>query len=163
MIPAAFVDSELTDAALGRFQHGLGAGEQGLLAQAGGLALLEAGRDLVADVFLEAADDQTLAAKVFGRVVVGVRDGRRIQQAHQRREAARRAVMQRGRQQHQGVGPGGQKTRQTGPARQAGLTCTGSDVVALVDDDDSNHAHSKQLRYSRLLVSASMEMMLRSK
>ena len=64
----------------------LGAGR---LAQADGLAFLEVGLHLVFDVFLEAADDQALAAEVVGRVVVGVGNGGRVQQAHQRCKAAR--------------------------------------------------------------------------
>ena len=98
--------------------------------------LLEVRTDLVADVLLEAADDQALVAEVLRGVVVGIADGGGVEQAHQRGEAARRAIVRRGREQHQGVGAGGQQAGQASAPRQAVLACTGRDVVALVDDDD---------------------------
>ena len=104
-------------------------------AQAEGLALLEVALDLVLDVLLEAPDDQALAAEVVGGVVVGVGDGGGVQQAHQGGEAARRAVVGRGRQQDEGVRAVGQQAREAGAPRQPGFPRPGRDVVAFVDDD----------------------------
>ena len=104
-------------------------------AQAEGLALLEVALDLVLDVLLEAADDQALAAEVVGGVVVGVGDGGRVQQAHQGGEAARRAVVGRGRQQDEGVRAVGQQASEAGAPRQPGFPRPGRDVMAFVDDD----------------------------
>ena len=63
------------------------------------LPLAEGVADLVPDVLLEAPDDEPLLAEVLLRVVVWVRDGRRVQHVHQAREAARPAVV-RGRREH---------------------------------------------------------------
>jgi hypothetical protein len=70
-----------------------------------GRALREVLRHLVADVLLEATDDEPLVAEVLRRVIVGIADRRGVQQRHQRGKAARRSVVRRGRQQHKRVGP----------------------------------------------------------
>ena len=114
LVLATLGEGHVEQGAVGGFF--LGAGR---LAQADGLALLEVGLHLVFDVLLESADDQALAAEVVGRVVVGVSNGRGVEQAHQRGKAARRAIMWRGREQHERVGPVGQQPRQPCAARQA--------------------------------------------
>ena len=94
---------------------------------------------LLADVLLEAADDEALAAEVVLRVVVGVGDGGGVQHVHQAGEAARPAVVRRRRQHDQRVGaareqPGEAAAQRRPPVRAAGAPV--GDVVRLVDDDD---------------------------
>ena len=66
-VMAALGEANIQQGTVGRFFLGRGA-----LAQAGGDALLEVCRDLVADVFFKAPNYQTLAAEVLRGVVVGV-------------------------------------------------------------------------------------------
>ena len=104
LVLATLRENHFEQGAVGRFLQG-----RRRLVQARCLAFPELAHDLVAYVLLEAPDDEALAAEVLRRVVVGIGNGRGVQQTHQRREAARRAVMRRGRQQDQGIGTGGQQ------------------------------------------------------
>ena len=101
-----------------------------------GDTFLEVGADLIANVLLETADDQALVAEIFGGVVVGIADGRGVEQTHQRGKAARRAIVRRGRQQHHGVGTAREHAGQSGATRHAILVASRRHVVALINDDD---------------------------
>ena len=110
LVLATLGESHFEQGAVGRFLQG-----RRRLVQTCCLAFPKLAHDLIAYVLLEAPDDQALAAEVLRRVVVGIGNSRRVQQAHQRREAARRAVMGRGREQDQRVGTGGQQLGQARP------------------------------------------------
>src|SRR5271163_1373988 len=113
-----------------------------LLQRASGLpqarhhALLEVVADLVLDVLLEATDDQTLVAIILARVVVGIRNSRRVKKAHQRSKTAGRAVMWSSRKQDQRIGPIGELPRESRAAGEVGFSRASRDIVAFVDYDN---------------------------
>ena len=108
------------------------------------LPLAEGVANLMPDVLLEAPDDEPLLAEVFLRVVVRIRDGRRVQHVHQAREAARPAVVRRRREHDERVGPAREQASEAAAQRRSsmrGVPAGASpaavrDVVRLVDDDD---------------------------
>ena len=90
-------------------------------------------RDLTLNVLLEPAYHQPFPAKVLAAVIVRIGDCRRIQHVHQAREAARLAIVRRGRKHDQRVRAAGQPLGQTASLRSRAAI---RNVVGLVDDDD---------------------------
>ena len=88
--------------------------------------------DLILDVLLEPANHEALVPEVLPGVVVGIRDGGRVQHVHQAGEAPRLAVVGCRGEHDQRVGAPRQQSRET--AAQRARAAIGH-VVRLVDHD----------------------------
>ena len=87
---------------------------------------------MVANVLLEAPDDESLAVKVFAGEVVGVGDGGCVQHVHEAGEAARPSVVGSRRQHDQRVRPPGQQAGEPAAERTRAPV---RHVVRFVDHD----------------------------